>query len=80
MVKKIFIVIFTITLMILCYQMVGNLIRAARGVILIGDNNAHFLGYYMIAGGYAVLFIINIVILCFIIFFKKGKNNRKYQK
>ncbi len=80
MVKKSFITIFTITLMILCYQMVGNLIRAAQGVILIGDNNAHFLGYYMIAGGYAVLFMINIAILCFIIFLKKGKNNKKYQK
>lgn len=73
MVKKIFIAIFTITLIILGYQVIGNLIRAAKGVVLIGDNNAHFLGYYMIAGGYAVLFIINIVILCFIIFFKKGK-------
>lgn len=75
MFKKFLFIIFTIYFFVLFYQFVGNLYRAIGGVKLIGNENAHFLGYYMIAGGYLILVIFDGIILLLLAFYKKKAKN-----
>ncbi len=74
MLKKIFISILVVTFIFLLYEFAGNLWRGISGVKLIGNTNAHFLGYYMICIAYFFLLIVNGIILLLLIF-KKRKNN-----
>lgn len=76
MMRKCIIIVLSLTASILLYQVVGNTYRGIVGVKLIGETTAHFLGYYMIAIGYFILLIINIIILMITI----GYKNKKRQK
>lgn len=70
-------IIFSIIGLILLYLVIGNMYRGITGVTLIGENRAHFLGYYMIASAYFVLLLIVIVLLVLVNWKRRKKNERK---
>lgn len=62
--------------LVVLYLAIGNFYRGVTGVTLIGENRAHFLGYYMIAGAYFVVLII-IILLLVILNWKRRKKDEK---
>lgn len=75
--RKIGNIIFSIIGLILLYLVIGNVYRGIIGVTLIGENRAHFLGYYMIASTYFVLLILVIALLVLINWKRRKKNEKK---
>lgn len=74
--KKIGNIVLSIIGLIVLYLGIGNLYRGITGVTLIGEDNAHFLGYYMIASAYFVLLII-VILFVILINWKRGKRVKK---
>ena len=50
------------------YMTIGYIMRAARGATLVGSENAHFIGYYMLAAPFALVFlvftVVTVVVFC----------------
>lgn len=78
--RKVSNIIFSIIGLILLYLAIGNTYRGITGVTLIGENRAHFLGYYMIASAYFALLLMVIILLVLVNRKRRKKNERKNYK
>jgi len=64
--RKGLIVLLSIVLFVMLYETIGYSIRGLNGALLIGENNAYFIGNYLLALTYfagAVLCIIGLILL-----------------
>lgn len=73
MFKKIMYIVCIVCFCVLLYQFIGNLYRAINGVKLIGDKNAYFVGYYIIAGVYFIFLILDVLIFLILMFCKRKR-------
>lgn len=70
MIKKIIFILFLALPTFLIYELFGNISRGLSCPSLSGDGKkAHFIGYYMVSAGYAVLSVIASTLA--FIFFRK---------
>ncbi len=79
MTKKFILILLCIADALTLYLSVGYTLRGACGAKLIGDNTAHFIGYYMLAAPFIAAFLV-CAVFTVVLAVKLRKNNNPEKK